>query len=179
MVCGNSPEHDSDHGEAYEGDGFAGMTFEVLGETAAVADPGKGPFDDPAFGQDDEAMEIGALDDFQLPRTGPGDRLGHFQPLVAAIGVDALDEGEGTAGLAQHGGGAVAILNIGGMDDDAQEEAKGIDEDVALASFDFLACVVTRRIERRPPFTAPLALWASMMATLGLASRPACSRATT
>jgi hypothetical protein len=27
------------------------MTLEVLGETTAVADPGEGPFNDPAFGK--------------------------------------------------------------------------------------------------------------------------------
>jgi len=122
-------------------------------------------------------MEIGALDDLQLPQAGLGDDLRHLRALVAAIGVDALDEGEGAAGLPQHGDGAITVLNIGGMDDDAQEEAEGIDEDVAIAPFDLLARIVTRGIERRPPFTAPLALWASMMAAVGLAVRPACSRA--
>jgi len=124
-------------------------------------------------------VQIGALDDVQPPRTGLGDSLGHFRPLVATISVDALDEGEGAASLSQHDSGAVTVLNIGGMNDHVQEEAKGIDEDVALAPFDLLACVVARGIERGPPFTAPLALWASMMATLGLAFRPACSRAAT
>jgi hypothetical protein len=60
-----------------------------------------------------------------------------FWSLVAAIGVDAFDEGEG-AGLPQHGSSTVAVLNIGGMNDHAQEQAKGIDEDVALASVDLL-----------------------------------------
>jgi hypothetical protein len=54
--------------------------------------------------------------------------------LVAAIGVDALDEREGTAGLPQYGSGTVAVLNIVGMNDDAQQEAQGIDEDMTLAS---------------------------------------------
>jgi hypothetical protein len=134
------------------------VTFEVLGEATAVADPGEGPFDDPAFGQDYKAVEIAALDDLEPPRTALGDSLRHFRPLVATIGVDALDKGEGATGLPQHGSGTVTVLNIGGMNDDAQKEAKGIDEDVALASFDLLARVVTRGIERRPPFTAPLAL---------------------
>jgi hypothetical protein len=54
MVCRDPPEHDADHGEADEGGSFASVTFEVLGESAAVADPGEGPFDDPALGQDDK-----------------------------------------------------------------------------------------------------------------------------
>jgi hypothetical protein len=37
------------------------------------------------------------------------------------------------------------------MNDHVQEEAKGIDEDVALAPFDLLARVVARGVERGPP----------------------------
>lgn len=155
------------------------MTFEVLAEAAASTDPGEGPFDDPALGQEDEAVPVGALDDFELPRPGFGDNPRHLRPLVAAVGIDALDERKGSPSLPQHGGSPVAILNIGGMDDDAQQEAKGVDEDVALAAFDPLARVETRRVDRRPPFCAPLALWASMIATVGLASRPARSPTST
>ena len=39
------------------------MTFEVLREATAVADPGEGPFDDPALGQANKAVQIGALDE--------------------------------------------------------------------------------------------------------------------
>jgi hypothetical protein len=45
-----------------------------------------------------------------------------------------------------------------------------------LAAGDFLARIVTLRVDRGPPFCAALALWLSMIAALGLASRPACSR---
>jgi hypothetical protein len=153
------------------------VTLEILAEATALADPGEGAFDDPPLGQHDEAVEIGPLDDLQFPRPGLGDELCHLRPLIAAIGIDAFDEGEGPPGLPEHGGGPIAVLNIGGMDDDAQEEAEGIDEDMALAALDLLARVEARRVDRGPPFTAPLALWASMMATVGLASRPSRARA--
>ena len=62
------------------------------------------------------------------------------------------------------------------MDIDLQQKAERIDEDVKLALEDFLARVIAGRIKRTPPFKAPLALWASMIAVVGLASRPAASR---
>jgi hypothetical protein len=65
------------------------------------------------------------------------------------------------------------------MHDDAQHQAERIDEDVPLAAGDFLARVEALRVDRRPPFCAALALWLSMIATLGLAWRPACSRTAT
>jgi hypothetical protein len=50
---------------------------------------------------------------------------------------------------------------------------------VPLSTFDLLARVVARRIEQRPPFCAPFAVCESMMAAVGLGSRPSCSRTAT
>ena len=72
--------------------------------------------------------------------------------------------------------GAVAVLDIGGMDVDVQQQALRVDEDVALAAEDLLPDIEAGRTKRAPPFTAPLALWASRIAVVGLASRPARSR---
>jgi len=74
---------------------------------------------------------------------------------------------------------AIAILNIGGMDRYAQQQAERIDEDMALATRDFLARIEALRVEEGPPFCAPLALWLSMIAVVGLASHLACSRTAT
>ena len=95
---------------------------------------------------------IAAFDDLQCPATGIGDDLFHLWPLIPCIREDALDEGEQTACRAQHLAGTIAILHVGGMDDHAQQEAERIDEDVALASRDLLACIETLRVERRTPF---------------------------
>jgi hypothetical protein len=58
------------------------------------------------------------------------------------------------------------------MDDDLEQEALGIDEDVALATGDFLAPVVAAA----PPFSVVLTVWLSMMAALGVDSRPRLTR---
>jgi hypothetical protein len=58
------------------------------------------------------------------------------------------------------------------MDDDAEQEARAVDRDVALSALDLLRRVVATR----SPFSVVLTLWVSMMAALGLASRPSCSR---
>lgn len=46
---------------------------------------------------------------------------------------------------------AVAVLHRGGMNDDIQQEADRVDEDVPLAARDFLARIVALRVERRAP----------------------------
>src|SRR5271165_2776357 len=111
---GQSTEHDADHSEAKEGGDGSRVALEVAGQAAVAADPGKGALDDPALGQDDEAMGIAALDDLQGPRAGFGDNLGHLRPLIAGVGKDAFDERKGSPRGAQDLARAIAILHVGG-----------------------------------------------------------------
>ena len=150
--AGQSSEHDADHGEAEEGGDGSGVALEVAGQAAVSADPGKSTLDDPSLGQDDEAMGIAALDDLQAPEAGRGDQLGHLWPLVAGVGKDAFDERKGSPRGAQQVTRAIAILNVGRVDGDAQQQAQRIDEDVALATSDFLARIKTLRVDRGAPF---------------------------
>ena len=53
---------------------------------------------------------------------------------------------------------AIAILNVGGVHDGVDQQALRIDKNVPLLAFDFLSRVVTGRINRRPPFSAPFTL---------------------
>src|SRR5262245_7225026 len=65
---------------------------------------------------------------------------------------------ETTRAGVEHQRHPVAILNIGGMHRHAQQQAERIDEDIALATRDLLARIEALRVERGPPFCAPLAL---------------------
>jgi hypothetical protein len=123
-------------------------------------------------------MRVGALDDLERPVAGRGDEARGLRPLIAGVGEDALDERESLARPAQKGADAVAVLDLGGVDLDAQQEAERVDENVPLAAGDLLARIVPLRIVR-PPFCAALALWLSRTAALGLASRPSRSRTQT
>lgn len=149
---GEATKHNADHGEAEEGLDGSGVTLEVAGQAAVAADPGESTLDDPSLGQDDEAMGIAALDDLQAPEAGLGDDFGHLRPLVAGVGKDAFDERKGSPRGAQQVARAVAILHVGRVDGDAQQQAKRIDQDVPLAAGDLLAGVETLRIERGAPF---------------------------
>ena len=122
-------------------------------------------------------MQLVTFDDLDRAGSGRCERRRQLRSLIVGIGEDAFDEGEAAARAAiEDQPSAITILDVGRMDDDVQQEAERVDENVPLAARDLLARVIARRIERRPPFCAPLALWASMIATVGLASRPACSR---
>ena len=178
-ICSKSPEHDADHGETNErSDGYC-VAFEITSQTTIATDPGERPFDNPSFGQDLEAGGVGSLHDLEPPCSGAPDDECHLLPRVSAISKDALDEREQSSRTAQQLEGPVAVLNIRRVNNDAQQEAQRVDQDVPLATFDLLARVVARRIEPSPPFWAPFAVWESMIAVVGLASRPSCSRTAT
>lgn len=150
---GQASEHDSDHGEADEGGDGVSVALEVARQTSIAADPGEGSFDDPAFGQNDELVQFTALDDLDDPASRFGSGMCHARPLITGIGEDPFDEREEAAGASiEDQSRAIAVLNVGGMHGDAQQEAERIDEDVALAARDLLARVIALRVERGAPF---------------------------
>ena len=111
--------------------------------------------------------------------TGAGDESTHLRPGVATVGNDTLDERETPPSLPQQRFGAVTVLDISGMDVYVQQQALRVDEDVALTAENLFPGIVSRWVERAPPFTAPFALCASRIAVVGLASRPERSRLST
>ena len=141
-ICGEPPEHDADHGEADESDGGVRIALEVPGETTATTDPCEGALDDPALGQNFKAGSIRPLHDLQFPCSRARDDESHSLAPVAAIGEDALDKGKQPSWPPQQFEGAIAILDVGRMPDNVQQETQRVDEDVALAALDLLARVV-------------------------------------
>jgi len=98
------------------------------------------------------------------------------RPFVGTVGEQRFEIGEEAEQRHQQSVAAVAILNVGGGDDAVQEQALRIDQNVALLALDQLARIKAGRIDARPPFSALLTLWLSMMQAVGLASRSAFSR---
>lgn len=98
-------------------------------------------------------MRLVALDDLHRPGAGRGESGGCLRTLVAGVGEDALDEGEEAARAPiEDEPRPVAILHVGRMDDDVQEEAERVDQDVPLATGDLLARIIALRVERGAPF---------------------------
>jgi len=164
--------------------------FPILGQPATTVEPGKGAFDDPAFGQDDKALGlVGAFDDLDVdPAQNFRHRLVELRPLITAIGVKLQQEWKHAEQGGEQQRPAVAVLNVGAMNDRVQQQPLRVYQDMALLALDLLARIPrvaalprpragsARRIDAGPPFSAALTLWLSMIAAVGLASRPACSR---
>jgi hypothetical protein len=111
-------------------------------------------FDDPPLRENDKCLcVIGTLDDLYV-------HLRHYlrhgaakqRALIAAIGVEFHQERI----HAEHGRrdqcAAVPILNVSGMNDGMNQQALRIDKNMPLLALDLLSRIVTRRINRSPPF---------------------------
>src|SRR3954468_21781275 len=171
-------EHQANGSQVQEGESLAAAALPVLGQPTAAVQPSYGAFDDPALRQDREALGlIGPLDDLHPDAAADASQtLLELRPLIAAVGVKLeqkrVQPEEG--GHDHHA--TVTVLHIGCLHEGVHQQALCVDQDMALLPPDLLARVVARRVDGGPPFSAPLTLWLSMMAAVGLASRPACSR---
>lgn len=101
---------------ADERGGGANVALIVARQPAVVADPAQCAFNDPSFGQDDEAVLVAAAHDLQLPRPGALYRRQHPWSLVAGIADHALDEGKQASHLGQQRFRPVTILHVGRAD---------------------------------------------------------------
>ncbi len=120
--------------------------FVIFAESARAAEPSKGSFDDPASGQDLEAMEcFRMLDNFQ-PGATAGTQGPH--PLderasVATVGPDAPQPPVTLPQGCEQQSGAIAILHIGRMHADQEDQSQGVDQRMSLSSRHLLASIVS------------------------------------
>ncbi len=103
------------------------------------------------------------------------------RPLIGAVGEQFSEKGKQTEQCRQQFEAAVAILNVGGGDDAAQQQALRIDQNMPLLALDQLARAEAVAVDADPPFSALFTLWlprikSGGMQAVGLASRSAFSR---
>ena len=132
---------------------FSIEVFEILGQPPATTEPRKGSFDDPTSGQNLEALgRVGALDDLgDDVRQSLFLRLAKLRSLIAAVREQLLQKRELSEQRAQNENAAIAILNVGRVNDRVKQQAYCIDENMPLLALDLLSRVVARRINRAPP----------------------------
>ena len=85
----------------------------------------EGPFDDPASREDYKAFGgIGSLDDLDRPVALAFKSAAQFVPGIAAIGKDIAQPGEAIPDRLEQVWRTIAVLNIGGMDDDMKRTSR-------------------------------------------------------
>ena len=86
---------------------------------------------------------IRSLDDLDIDaRQNPFHRALELRSLVAAVGIELDQERKGAEQARHQQRAAVAVLDVGGVDDRVHQQALRIDEDVALPALDLFACIV-------------------------------------
>lgn len=161
-------------GDVYPGlcgsDGF----LPVLGQPAASPQPCEGALDDPAARQNLEAFGfIRPLDDLQGERADLLHRALKLRSGIATVGEDVPQPRPAFENGLEGSRCAVPVLDVGGVDDEADDQADGVDNDVTLAPVDLLSRV---EATNSAAFRG-LDRLASITPAVGLASRPSASRA--
>ena len=160
------------HGDMNPGFSCLGQGFVVLAQPTTPTQPSQSAFYNPPTRQYLKSVAVWRpSDDLQHPATegaSPTDQL----TSVGRIGPDQPEPRVPSRKFAQHQFGPVAVLDIRSVDNDRHNQAKCINYQMALAAGDLLG----RVIATRPPFSVVLTDWLSMMAALGVGSRPSDSR---
>jgi len=114
--------------------GFGGRRcFEVFGEAAASADPSEGAFDHPAPRLELEAFDAWrSFDNLDHPRSAMRDRGEQLFSAINPIGKDMAQLWKPASQLLQQHDRTMAILNVGGMDEDGEQKAVGVGDDSRL-----------------------------------------------
>ncbi len=163
----------------------------VCHEAACALVPSMSTLDNPAFCLHDEtlgddfgpqgllrvlpsacAAVAGVAHDLDTDAVRVLDGLGAFA-AIGAVGVELLQAGDFGASLHHDLCGRVTILDACCGDRDGQQQAQGIDHQMALAPLDFLARIKTSLL---PPCAVLRVLCASMTAAVGSGALPMRSR---
>ena len=172
---GEAVQHEPDRRRLDHRLGDLGQLLVVPGQAAPAAEPAERPLRHPPPRDHDEALAPGeATDDDQgQPEQEAGEQS--REPVVSAIGEHDLEPRVEPLQPTQQVARTIGVLDVGGMNDDAEQQAGGVDRDMPLAALDLLCRIPAAR----PPFSVVFTLWVSITAALGLGSRPSRSRSIT
>lgn len=141
--------------------------FVILAQPTIEIEPTKGAFHDPTPGlYFKAALVIGAQDDVDVDTELRG--AVNETTAISRISPDFAKAREGLRQAIEQPTGHRAILITGFGDKGFEDQTFRIDDQVTFASLDLFACVVASTA----PFSVVFTVWLSMMAALGVASRP-------
>ena len=76
--------------------------------------------------------------------------------MIGAVGKQLLEEWKLAKQRGEQQQAAIAVLNVGGVDDGVQQQTECIDQNMPLLALDQLAGIEAMRIDAGPPFSCLL-----------------------
>ena len=124
-----------------------GFGFVIACKSSGLHDPAGGAFDDPTPGLDGEAFgrRVAALDDVQTQGGMRGVRAqlpGERAARAACVRPELFEPGLGAQHGRQHFQGSSAIRDIGGGDEDAQNQPEGVCHQMPFSPSDLLCRII-------------------------------------
>ncbi len=116
-------------------------------------------------------MRLGSFDDFNDPAV-PANRPIYKLSGITPIGPDHFKAPPSRTQLLDQQLAAITVLDVGRVNDQREDQAERVNDDMALAPLGFLA----RIVPSVAPFSAVLTDWLSMMPALGVGLRPSSIR---
>jgi hypothetical protein len=153
---------------AYPNQRFArlGEVLVIFTQAAVAVEPPQGPLDTPPFRAHRKPLgALGPLNNLQTygvmhpQRLDPRDQLAR----IRLLGPDHPQTRDFVSENRQHGVGPVTVLHTRRGDDDGQDQAERVDEEMPLAAFDL--CVDINAAE--PPCSVVFTDWLSRSPELG------------
>ncbi len=131
------------HRHIYHRSAHTRVPFLVLAQPAIPHEPTKRPLHYPTLGQQREAYcPLRPAHNLQHPALDHPDTPGRLLAGIAAIRPNLLQAREAFFGSVQHGLATILVLDIGRMDHASDRHSQDIDQDVPLATADFLPAIV-------------------------------------
>ncbi len=150
----------ADRREFEECERVARKVLEVLCQPAASPKPRESPFDHPASRQNLKTLGcVGSLDD-RGRKSGHGLLLTLVEDrsLIAAVGEQFLQERIAPEQRLDDQQAAVAVLDVGWMNQRMQQQTYRVDKDMPLLALDLFPRIIPARVDATPPFSALLTL---------------------
>jgi hypothetical protein len=149
-----------------------GQFFIVFAQPPTPPKPGQGALHYPPPRQHLKLVAVQrTLDDLKQPATEGACPL-HKLSSISPVGPNQLEPRESPHQFRKHQLGSITVLDVGSVDHYRKQQSQGIHHNMALTARHLLARVVAAR----PPFSVVFTDWLSMIAALGVGSRPSISR---
>ena len=140
-------KHYMTHGDINHCFTRCGIALIVLAVPPVAPQPAERALDDPALRQHHEAFDLGwPQHGLRQPTKDLFHAFGQVVPAVGAVGEDHLQSVESCLQLSENSQdehGSIVVLDARGMDNDRQDQPERVDNNMTLASIDFLTGVVT------------------------------------